>query len=317
MKLGITGNGMIASKMLEDIREVPGAEAAALCVLPRSREKGEVLAQKHGIPLFTDYEAFLRCPEVDVVYIGVVNSEHYRYARQALLAGKHVLCEKPFTTDAEQLRELTALARSRGLFLWESQRVFYSPVFRAVRAHLDEIGDVKLVQCNMSKISSRFRQYEQGTVLPVFDPALDGGCLWDLNIYNICFAVTLFGKPQKITSLANYGWNGVDTSGTVILEYDGFLAVCTAAKDSDSPNCAAVQGTRGTILVEGPPSAARSARLGEKIIGEDPHCDGFFEEISEIRRQFAAKDLETCYQTLEQSQLLLDVLAEAVGQLRH
>ena len=88
MKIGITGNGMIVERMLEDIAELPVAEGKAICVRPRSREKGEILAERHGLKLYTDYEAFLQSEAFDTVYIGIVNSEHYRYAKLALEAGK-------------------------------------------------------------------------------------------------------------------------------------------------------------------------------------------------------------------------------------
>lgn len=317
MKIGIAGNGMIAEKMLGDIARVKTVSATAICVLPRSRQKGAALAAENGLELYTDYEEFLRQGEFDVVYIGVINCEHYTYAKQALLAGKHVLCEKPFTVRSCELKELIALAKERGLFLWESMRVFYSPVVKAAAENLSHVGNIKLIQCNMSRISSRYRRYEQGIVLPVFDPALAGGCLYDINIYNLCFVISLFGRPKALHSYRNYGFNGVDTSGTVIMEYDGFLAVCSAAKDSTSPSFASIQGTQGCIWVEGAVSQSEEAYLmtedARTCIGRDPHADGFYEELCETERQFASHNLEACYQLLETSQLLMEVLEEAAA----
>ena len=71
-----------------------------------------------------------------------------------------------------------------------------------------------MVQCNYSRISSRYRQYEQGIVLPAFDPACSGGCLYDINLYNLHFVTGLFGRPEEVDYYANLGFNGVDTSGT-------------------------------------------------------------------------------------------------------
>ena len=129
---------------------------------------------------------------MSVVYIGIVNQMHFEYARRALEMGKHVICEKPLTVTAGETKLLAELARKKGLFLWEAFKIPYSPVFQAVKSHLKEIGTVKLVQCNYSRISSRYRQYESGIVLPVFDLSCGGGCLYDINLYNLHFVTGLF-----------------------------------------------------------------------------------------------------------------------------
>ena len=68
-----------------------------------------------------------------------------------------------------------------------------------------------------------------------FDPAFLGGTLRDINVYNIHYTAALFGAPKDARYFPNTGFNSVDTSGTLVQEYDGFSAVCTGAKDSDSP----------------------------------------------------------------------------------
>ena len=185
MRIGIAGNGMIVRRMLQDIKEIPEIETTAICVREKSLEKGRILAEEFGIPAVdTDYRTFLEREDMDTVYIGIVNQMHYEYAKKALEAGKHVICEKPFTVTAGEAKELADLADEKELFLWEAFKIPYSPVFQEVKRHLGEIGAVKMVQCNYSRMSSRYRQYEQGIVLPAFDPACSGGCLYDINLYN-------------------------------------------------------------------------------------------------------------------------------------
>ncbi|MDD7023707.1 MAG: Gfo/Idh/MocA family oxidoreductase [Lachnospiraceae bacterium] len=315
MKIGITGNGMIVERMLEDIAELPVAEGKAICVRPRSREKGEILAERHGLKLYTDYEAFLQSEAFDTVYIGIVNSEHYRYAKLALEAGKHVICEKPFTVSADETKELVRMARERKLFLWEAFKIPYSPIFQAVQGQLDKIGEIKLVQCNYSRVSSRFRQYQEKMVLPAFDPKQAGGCLYDINIYNLHFVTGLFGRPKKVHYYANKGFNGIDTSGTVVLEYERFWAICTGAKDSTSPSYAVIQGTEGCIRAEGPISSARTVELlvGDRtrVLARDEESGTLKGELKAFAAQYDAKDLEGCYEMLEHSILVMEVLEAA------
>ena len=106
MRIGIAGNGMIVRRMLQDIKEIPEIETAAICVREKSLEKGRILAEEFGIPAVdTDYRTFLEREDMDTVYIGIVNQMHYEYAKKALEAGKHVICEKPFTVTAGEAKE--------------------------------------------------------------------------------------------------------------------------------------------------------------------------------------------------------------------
>ena len=106
MKIAVVGTGMIAREALTALRQVEGVEIAAICARPHSREKALALAQEFGIAqVATDYGAMLAAHEADFVYLGIVNSAHFDYARQAIKAGWHVIVEKPFaSTLADRTR---------------------------------------------------------------------------------------------------------------------------------------------------------------------------------------------------------------------
>lgn len=316
MKIGVVGNGMIVKRLLEDMREVSEIFIPAICVREQSREKGKALAETYEIAcVYTDYEEFLNDPSFDTVYIGIINTEHFRYVKRALLAGKHVICEKPFTVEAWEMHTLAELARDRHLFLWEAFKIPYSPVFQAVKSHLKDIGTLKLVQCNYSRVSSRFAQYLKGEILPAFDPKAAGGCLYDINMYNLHFVTCLFGRPNSVRYYANKGYNGIDTSGTVILEYDNFHAVCTGAKDSSSPCFGVLQGSDGCIRIEGPVSSSPYAELitetATSRLAEDSLSGQLTLEILEFARQLRDRDYESCYRMLAHSVMMMEVLEAA------
>lgn len=263
MKLAIVGSGMIVGDALVAFHALADRiELTDLYVRPHSLEKGEKLAAENGIgQVWTDFDRMLEGAQAQVYYIALANSAHYAYTKRALLAGKHVICEKPLTTTAAQARELADIAREKGVFLLEAVTVCHAKVYDHLKAALESIGRIRLVQSNYSQYSSRYDRYLAGDVAPAFNPELGGGCLYDLNIYNLNFAVSLFGEPQSVTYAANRGFNGVDTSGTVVADYGSFNAVLSAAKDSDSPCFTIVQGEKGYLEVLGKPNLMQAGRV--------------------------------------------------------
>lgn len=313
MKLGIVGNGMIVGMFLNDAKTVDHADIISICVRPHSLEKGQAIAEEYRIPrVETDYEEFLKNPEIETVYLGISNLVHYDYAKKALEAGKHVICEKPFTVNSKEAHELAEIARQRKLFLWEAFVIPYLPAYAVVKNAVEKTGNVKLVHSNYSKISSRYAQYLSGVILPAFDLSLAGGALYDLNIYNLHFTIGLFGKPKDAHYYPVRGYNGVDTSGIAVLEYDTFQAVCCAAKDSSSPSGFVIQGDAGTLRGEGSVSTLSkisfSDKSGETILAEFDGAIRLSCELEEFIRQYEEKDYDSCYRMLEHSVAVTEVV---------
>lgn len=258
MKLGIVGNGSIVQTALEHLQEAHIEVTALWC---RNEEKGRPLQQKYGFKLYTDYDAFLKDDSYDTIYIGLVNSLHYEYAMHAIEAGKHVIVEKPFTSRYGETLSLIEAAEENHVLLFEAVVSRYSKNYDAILPHLDDIGDLKMILANFSKTSSRYAAYEKGEVLPAFSLEASGGALYDLNVYNIHFVTGIFGAPSKVQYLANKGFNGIDTSGVLTMEYGGFKCVCVASKDSGSPSHVILQGTKGYIEVPNPASIVKNVTL--------------------------------------------------------
>ena len=119
-----------------------------------------------------------------------------------------------------------------------------------------------------SQYSSRYDRYLKGEITPVFDPEQSGGCLRDLNIYNLCFTIGLFGPPRTIRYARNLGWNGIDTSGTLLMQYPTSVVSMGAAKDSDGLSFACIQGEKGYIEIKGSVSVLQEFTL--YLRGEEP-----------------------------------------------
>lgn len=267
IRLGTIGTGVIVEQFLDQAARVDGIRLTA--VYSRSAEKGAAMARKYGAEqMYTDLEEFF-ASDINCVYIASPNLLHYPQTKQALLAGKHVLCEKPFCSSAAQTRELFALAEEKGLMLLEAVPTAFLPNLEVIRENLPQIGKLRLVQGNYSQYSSRYDALRREEPLPnVFNPAFGGGCLMDLNFYNVYLTVALFGKPEQVHYFPNLHSGGVDTSGIALLQYPGFVCQASGAKDTWYDSVYSIQGEDGFIQIPGGSNGLRQVRVVTKTADE-------------------------------------------------
>lgn len=314
IRLGTIGSGMIVRAVLNHVKRSDGIDLEA--VYSRSQEKGEKLAGDYGCnKVYTDMDAFLADENVNLVYIATPNLLHYEQAKRALLAGKHVLLEKPFTTKADHARELAEIAREKGLFLLEAAPTGFLPNFRILQRELPKIGRIKLVMSNYSQYSSRYDAVLLGEKPAVFDPAYAGGCLMDINFYNVLLNVLLFGKPKAATYHANLYPGLADTSGAVVMEYDGFVSTNAGAKDTWGVNFFQIEGEQGYIYIENGANGIQSVRTvtktSDETYNEQPNPDRWFYEIQEVTRLLLAEDREGMLDRLEKTLATVEVIETA------
>lgn len=249
MNLGIVGAGMIVKDFLSFSHELPEIKLEA--IVARNIENLKNLQNTYNIKqIYTDLDECLSSSSIDTIYVAVPNNLHYPVTKKAIEAGKNVICEKPFTLDYNETVELFQLAESKNLILIEAITNQYLPNYLEIKENLSQIGNIRLVECNFSQLSSRYEAFKKGIIAPVFDKNQGGGVLGDLNIYNIHFIVGLFGAPKNSKYYPNIV-REVDTSGILILEYDEFKVVCIAAKDTYNNSYANIQGDKGLIKVIG------------------------------------------------------------------
>ena len=128
MNWGILATGTIARKFADTVNRM-GGEEKLVAVASRSEEKAAAFANEFGIPgYYGSYEAMLKDAGVDAVYIATPNSMHYENCVMCLDAGKHVLCEKPFTIEASQAEKLYDYAAQKGLFIMEAFWIRFLPL---------------------------------------------------------------------------------------------------------------------------------------------------------------------------------------------
>ena len=228
MKVGIVGAGMIVHDFLTFAHEVTGMELVALCATPAEKEKIVEMCQANNIKAhYTNIDVMLEDSEVEVVYVAVPNHLHYEMCKKAILAGKNVICEKPFTSNLKELEELVALADTNKVIMVEAVSTQYLPNTLKIKELLPTLGQIKIVSANYSQYSSRYDAFKAGEVLPAFNPAMSGGALMDLNIYNINLVV----------------------------------AVCIGAKDCKAPVATNIQGDAGCITISTPANSLNGFKV--------------------------------------------------------
>ncbi len=311
IKLGTIGSGFIVHYILKGVKATEGICLEA--VYSRTEEKGRELAGKYGAKkVYTDLDALLSDKEVNFIYVASPNNMHYEQARAALLQGKNVICEKPMCPRKVEAEELIALAEERGLLLIDATPTAFLPNLSIIKEKLPEIGRVRLVMSCYSQYSSRYDQLLAGNVTNVFSPEFAGGCLQDINYYNLYLNVALFGKPEKAVYYPNICHTGVDTSGIAILQYPDFVSECTGAKDTWGDNSVQIQGEKGYLYIEGGPNGLERVRLvtkeGETSYNQQDNPDRWFYEVQNMTKMLQAEDYDTIQKNLKVTVDVIELL---------
>lgn len=244
-KFAILGAGNIAEKMASTVIHMPyiipyGVGARDLA---RSKE----FAQKYGFKkAFGSYDEMLQDPEIDLVYVATPHSHHYRHSMMCLQHGKHVLCEKSFTTNAAQAEKLIDYAKANNLVIAEAIWTRYLPMSKKINELIDSgvIGDVTLLTADLGYLVSHNDR--------IVNPALAGGALLDVGVYTLNFASMVLGdKIAKSSSICTFTDTGVDASGNVTLCFeDGKMAVLHFSVVAQTNRQGVIYGDKGSLVVE-------------------------------------------------------------------
>jgi predicted dehydrogenase len=195
LRIGTLGSARISQKALFDpAASVPEVTVAA--VAARDSSRAEALARRHGLAkAYGGYSELLADPDIDAVYNPLPNSLHAPWTLAAVAAGKHVLCEKPFTDNAEQAARVAQAAGTSGLVVMEAMHYRYHPLIQRLREVVAELGPVRHVQCWTSFVIENPDDIR-------YDHALGGGALMDGGCYALDF-MRLFGEPSVTGALAD------------------------------------------------------------------------------------------------------------------
>ncbi len=243
IRWGILGCGRIAGKFASDLKHAENAELVAVA----SRNQITADAFAHEYPArhkHNSYEALARNPEVDIIYVATPHALHHENTMMCLHHHKAVLCEKPFAMNYHQAKEMTGLARQNNVFLMEALWTKFMPHYNLVKSLVErgELGEMKSVLVN----------FGFAPVAPVpdrlFNPALGGGTLMDIGIYNVFIALSFLGKPDSIEATMTPAYSGVDEQCAILFKYEnGALAQLFSSFSSNLATEADISGDKARI----------------------------------------------------------------------
>ncbi|TXT13235.1 hypothetical protein VHUM_00602 [Vanrija humicola] len=286
LRWGIISTGGIATTFAKDLlvdpatRDVSDVQHAIAAVGSRSVPSAEAFIAKlrsaggasaHGVAAgaldkatpYGSYDEVFADPAVDVVYIGTPHPYHHPNAKAALLAGKHVLCEKPFVMDLAELDELIAIAKEKNLFLMEAVWTRFHPIAYAVQKeiHSGKLGRVRRVTAELSSYAHLDERADNDRMI---DPKLGGGALLDLGPYpSVWSMLVLHQHPDNTDATPTvidhnqriYARNGVDELSAWTVRWDGLAEsriLCDFTAWTPRDCAAVVDCENGQLVIEHP-----------------------------------------------------------------
>jgi predicted dehydrogenase len=265
MKIGVLGTGSIVQKVTKTLQQMPQVECYAIA--SRTIERAKQAAEEMGYQkAYGSYEELAADPEVELVYIATPHSRHVEDMKLCIKYGKGILCEKSFTINAEEAKEVQHLAQEAGVFVAEAIWTRYMPSRQIIQELLDSgvIGKVSVLTANLSYIISHKER--------IMRPELGGGALLDVGVYGVNFALMHFGTDiQRIESSVQMTETGVDGMETITIFYkDGRMAVLTHGIYGRSDRRGIFYGDKGYMIVENinNPQSIRVYDVEDKLVQE-------------------------------------------------
>ncbi|MFD0750340.1 Gfo/Idh/MocA family protein [Mucilaginibacter calamicampi] len=243
IRWGILGTGYIARRFASDLKLVEGAQLTAIG--SRNLSSAQQFADEYNVAnYFGSYEELAACNDVDVVYVATPHTLHMENTLMCLNNNKAVLCEKPFAINSRDTEEMIALARQKKLFLmdalWTKFHPHYIKMLDMVKG--GELGDIKLVLSNFGYVVTP----EHSTRL--LDPALGGGSILDIGIYNIFTTLDVLGVPDDINVKIVATDKGIDEQCSVVFSYNnGAMASLFSTFRTTLATEAEVCGTKARV----------------------------------------------------------------------
>ena len=243
IRWGILGAGRIAQKFASDLKLVEDAELFAIA--SRGKASTEIFAGLYPAALqYDNYKALVQNPEVDVIYIATPHGLHYEHTMLCVQHGKAVLCEKAFALNARQAKEMIAAAQTQQVFLMEALWSKFIPSWQKMMemTGAGKLGEIKNVLINFGFIPL------EPVADRLFNPALGGGTLLDIGIYNVFYALSVLGKPDHIEARMTPAYTGVDEQCAILFRYNnGAMAQLFSSYSTHLATEADISGSKGRV----------------------------------------------------------------------
>ncbi len=220
-------------------------------VYSRYAEKAEEFAKQFNAErCYTSLSELALDPNVEAVYIGSPNALHYEQSKMMLLAGKHVICEKPATTTKEDYLDLMRIAKENHCVFMEAMMSSHVPAMQMLKDNIQRIGRISAAHIDFCQLSSKYPALLNGELPNIFNPDLCTGALMDLGVYNLYLTVSLFGKPDRILSCSSFLDTGADYTTSAIFDYPDKQVSLLCSKIGQGFSRSEIIGDMGTISID-------------------------------------------------------------------
>lgn len=247
IRLGIIGSGIIVERFLSQAQL--NKELIVNSMYSRDLEKAKMFADKYQIKNYTnDFKAMLK--DTDAVYIATPNGLHYQQAKFFLENNVNVLLEKTLTLSLKEAETLFTLANKKHLILLEAYITLHLPIVEQLQKVVQTL-DVKFVNFNFNRQSSRMSKVKQGIFDSVFDEQLGLGSTYDSLIYPLQLALFLFGPVLSIKTFTRKLANDVALDNYLLIKHNnGVITTLTASKGWTSFAPSEIVGENGNIIID-------------------------------------------------------------------
>ena len=245
-KWGVIGTGGIANAFSEDIKKLHRHGVSA--VLSRSTINAKRFSSSiQGCEGYTNMDEFLNKSNIDAVYIATPNTSHCNQTIETLNAGVPVLCEKPFSMNLKEAKQMVKASADNNTALLDAMWMRYLP-------HIEKICNIISDGTigNIESLSACHGQNLRKSKNPrLWTKELGGGALMDLGIYVVSFAHMILGAPKSIIAKSVFTDKGVDAKTSMVFKYNnGTIANLSCSMYDSQPNRAIVSGSKGFIEIE-------------------------------------------------------------------
>ena len=242
-RVGIVGSGRIANRFIPEAKVVSGVKVTS--VYDPNKENSDAFACKHHLKAYSEsYQQFLA--DVDAVYVASPHLTHYQYTKEALEAGRHVLCEIPFTLSGTQAKELYDYAEAHNLVLLEASKTAYCPAFCHITTLVKSgvVGDVVDVKASLSKmVQAPTRE---------LDALQAGGAMNEHSPLTLMSIIKILGKDYTKVDFYSKIENDVDVYTKINICYPHATASVTLGIGVKTEGNLIISGTKGYIYVPAP-----------------------------------------------------------------
>lgn len=289
MRWGLLSTAKINEQIIAGAAE--SDRATIVAVGSRDGAKAKAYAREHQIArAYGSYEALLDDPDVEAVYISLPNGLHHAWTMRALGAGKHVLCEKPYSRSVREVEEGFAEAKARGRVLMEAFMYRHHPQMRRV-VEIVRGGAIGVIRA----IHGVFTYTLQRELDVRLSPALDGGALMDVGCYCVSGARLIAGEPLRVVGEQVTGPTGIDMAFSGMMRHPGdVISQFEASFVAPSRQRLDVIGADGVLTMEAPWRAdfgggVTMTRGGEVEIVEVPRANAYRLELENMADAAAGK----------------------------